>query len=92
MKKTTAIENTSIERLEKRRRLMHALIGVFIVVALIWIVLLILDLIEDKKIDFFNISGLMSPLALIWIPIFDLKKVNKELERRKRSGDPAGER
>ena len=76
------IEEVDAAVLNRRKRLMNALIAVFIGVILIWIVLLILDITEDREIELFNISGIMAPIAMIWIPILNLKKINKELRRR----------
>jgi hypothetical protein len=75
-------ERTGTDALLKQRRFMHVLIGVFIGVALIWVVLLVLDFIEDQDIELLNLSGLMAPLAMVWIPVSNLKKINRELQSR----------
>lgn len=79
---TENIQEVDTAVLHRKRRLMNGLIGVFIGVIIIWIVLLIWDLIEDHKLDLFYISGLLAPLAMIWIPILNLKKIKNELKRR----------
>ena len=80
---TEKLEDFSTEKLERRKRLMVGLIGVFIGVILIWITLIVIDLVQGRGLLLQNISGLLAPVGMIWIPVFMLKKVNAELDRRK---------
>ncbi|MFC2090841.1 hypothetical protein ACFLT1_08695 [Bacteroidota bacterium] len=80
---TERIDDISTEKLKKRKKFILVLVGIFIGVAIVWIGLICWDLIADKKIEAATITGLVAPLAMIWLPIFMLIKVNKELERRR---------
>ena len=80
---TEKLEDVSTDKLERRKRLMGGLIGVFIGVILIWITLIVIDLVQGRGIQIQNISGLLAPVGMIWIPVFMLKKLNAELDRRK---------
>mgnify|MGYP001292084674 CR=1 FL=1 len=80
---TEKIKDVSTEKLKKRKKFVLVLLGLFIGVAIVWIGLILWDLIAGNKIETSTYSGLVAPLAMIWLPIFMLNKVNKELDRRK---------
>lgn len=77
------LKDKRIEFLLKRKKLMKFLIGIFFGVITVWIVLLIIDLRNDRNLLLFIISGLLAAMGMIWIPIFGLREVNKEIERRR---------
>lgn len=75
------IEDVSTEKLLKRKKFFTWILGVYLGVILVFIVLIIHAITQDK----FDSTVLVSVIviaAMIWLPLFVLNSIKKELERR----------
>jgi hypothetical protein len=79
---TERIEDVSTEKLLKRKKFIVFLIGLFIGIIIVWLGLIAWDLIKKGSVELRTLSGMVAPLAIIWLPFFMLSRVNAELKRR----------
>jgi tellurite resistance protein TehA-like permease len=76
------IEDVSTEKLLKRKKFFFITTGICIGIILVFIALIVYDLINDGKVEKTSFYGLIPIVGIIWLPVFAIRAINAELERR----------
>jgi len=76
------IEDVSNENLKKRKKFFVVIRGIYFGLILVYLAFFIYDLIDGGQFDKSLYYGLIGIIGTIWIPLFALKEINAEQERR----------